>query len=381
MNDADRDLADQRRAGQHNLELEIAPPRHASRRVRGRAQALWDGKLGVIEVEGATDDQLTTLYSNLYRLHPLSELGVREHRHRERGRVYQHAVQSSTDDAAEHADRDRRAGRRRQGLRQQRLLGHVPHHVAGVLAARPADGGRAGRRLRPAVPRRRLDRALVVAGLREPDDRHELRRRVRRRLRQGRARASTPSDAYDAALKNATVAPPGDPYDPNVGPQGPRATRCSSATRRRACPRASRGRSRATSTTSASPTWPAELADAGARPPPSAGATQEEAEYFLSRAQNYVNMFDPAIGFFQGRAADGALEVRAGRVRPARVGPRARLHRDRRLELRVPRAAGRAGPGEPLRRPRRAGGEARRVLHHAGDGRSSPARTAGRSTR
>ena len=32
---------------------------------------------------------------------------------------------------------------------------------------------------------------------------------------------------------------------------------------------------------------------------------QEESEYFLSRATNYVNMFDPAIGFFQGRSASG----------------------------------------------------------------------------
>jgi len=32
---------------------------------------------------------------------------------------------------------------------------------------------------------------------------------------------------------------------------------------------------------------------------------REESEYFLSRATNYVNMFDPAIGFFQGRSASG----------------------------------------------------------------------------
>jgi hypothetical protein len=31
----------------------------------------------------------------------------------------------------------------------------------------------------------------------------------------------------------------------------------------------------------------------------------EEHEYFLERARNYVNMFDPAIGFFQGRSANG----------------------------------------------------------------------------
>jgi predicted alpha-1,2-mannosidase len=37
--------------------------------VRDAARALWDQRLSVIEVEGATADQLTTLYSNLYRLH------------------------------------------------------------------------------------------------------------------------------------------------------------------------------------------------------------------------------------------------------------------------------------------------------------------------
>ena len=36
--------------------------------VKQRAQKVWDDKLKVIEVEGASFDQLTTLYSNLYRL-------------------------------------------------------------------------------------------------------------------------------------------------------------------------------------------------------------------------------------------------------------------------------------------------------------------------
>ena len=34
----------------------------------------------------------------------------------------------------------------------------------------------------------------------------------------------------------------------------------------------------------------------------------EEHEYFINRARNYVNMFDPRIGFFQGRAADGRFK-------------------------------------------------------------------------
>ena len=65
--DADRVVADRHRPGAQNLLLEIAPTDTFDDLVQ-RAQAQWDDKLGVIEVEGATEDQLTTLYSNLYRL-------------------------------------------------------------------------------------------------------------------------------------------------------------------------------------------------------------------------------------------------------------------------------------------------------------------------
>ncbi|MFY0578038.1 GH92 family glycosyl hydrolase [Cystobacter fuscus] len=50
-----------------NLALEIADSDRFDD-VKARAQKLWDQKLGIIEVQGASADQLTTLYSNLYRL-------------------------------------------------------------------------------------------------------------------------------------------------------------------------------------------------------------------------------------------------------------------------------------------------------------------------
>jgi predicted alpha-1,2-mannosidase len=50
-----------------NLELELAADSSFDK-VKNAAQQAWDNKLKVIEVEGATADQLTTLYSNLYRL-------------------------------------------------------------------------------------------------------------------------------------------------------------------------------------------------------------------------------------------------------------------------------------------------------------------------
>ncbi|GLY43267.1 alpha-1 2-mannosidase [Amycolatopsis sp. NBRC 101858] len=50
----------------HNLELEVNG--RGFDQVRADAQRTWDRQLGVITVDGATQDQLTSLYSSLYRL-------------------------------------------------------------------------------------------------------------------------------------------------------------------------------------------------------------------------------------------------------------------------------------------------------------------------
>lgn len=52
---------------QRNLALEIAPGASFDD-VRERAQRQWDAQLGIVKVRGASRDELTTLYSNLYRL-------------------------------------------------------------------------------------------------------------------------------------------------------------------------------------------------------------------------------------------------------------------------------------------------------------------------
>ena len=195
-------------------------------------------------------------------------------------------------------------------------------------------------------------------------------------------RSFNAKDAYDAALKNATVAPPGPT----------RTTRTSAA---RDC-RPSLFLGYTPTDVDEGVSWALEgdindfgianMAEAARRRSErrrcrAASATSEESEYFFERARNYVNMFDPAIGFFQGRAADGEWKSTPARVRPARVGPRARLHRDRRLELRLPRAAGRARPREPLRRPRRAWLRSSTRSSRRRRPRSTRARTAGSSTR
>ncbi|MGH3488745.1 MAG: glycoside hydrolase domain-containing protein, partial [Actinopolymorphaceae bacterium] len=78
---------------ERNLALELGPD-ESFEEVRERAQRQWDDKLGVIEVEGASEDQLVTLYSNLYRLF-LYPNSAYENIGTAAEPVHAHAVQSS----------------------------------------------------------------------------------------------------------------------------------------------------------------------------------------------------------------------------------------------------------------------------------------------
>ena len=53
----------------------------------------------------------------------------------------------------------------------------------------------------------------------------------------------------------------------------------------------------------------AALAEDPATPEERKAYLREESEYYLERAKNYVNLFDPAIGFFQARNADGTFDL------------------------------------------------------------------------
>ncbi len=116
-------------------------------------------------------------------------------------------------------------------------------------------------------------------------------------------KASTPRPRTTAALKNATVAP----TTAGRGPQGPGHLGLPRLHEHRAPTRACRGRWTATSTTSASRTWPRRWPSAQERA--DAPATRRSPSTSCNRAQDYVHMFDPAVGFFQGRDADGAWRV------------------------------------------------------------------------
>jgi predicted alpha-1,2-mannosidase len=289
----------------HNLELEMAPT-DTFDTVEQRAQQQWDRKLGVIEVEGATDDQLTTLYSNLYRLN-LYPNSAFENTGTNANRVYEHAVQSSSSFDIPAGTTATETGAAvvpgkvyvnngfwdtyRTIWSAYSLLypkdagelvdGFVQHYRDGGWLPRWSSPGYANLMTGTSADVAFTD--AYVKGIRNLNVK----------------------DVYDAALKDATVAPPGpDPNDTNIGRKGLQSALFLGYT---------------PTSVDEGVSWALEgdindfglanmakllAADANV------GATaqtryKEESEYFFERARNYVNVFDPAIGFFQGRSADG----------------------------------------------------------------------------
>jgi predicted alpha-1,2-mannosidase len=285
-----------------NLALEIAPT-DTLETVRDRAQAQWDEKLKVVEVEGATEDQLTTLYSNLYRLFLYPNSAHENVGSAEQPR-WKHAVQSSTTTPASTPtqtgapvvdgkvyvnngfwDTYRTAWSAytlfSPGTAGELVDGFVQQYRDGGWISRWSSPGYANLMTGTSSDVSFAD--AYVKGVKGFNAR----------------------DAYDAAVKNATVAPPGsDPNNTSVGRKG-----LVNSTFLGYTP----------SAVSEGVSWALEgyINDFGianmakalaADPATDAGDRRrylEEHEYFLQRARNYVNMFDPSIGFFQGRAASG----------------------------------------------------------------------------
>ncbi|HEU4541581.1 MAG TPA: GH92 family glycosyl hydrolase, partial [Jiangellaceae bacterium] len=286
----------------HNLELEIAPT-DTLEDVRERAQQLWDDKLDVIEVEGATEDQLVTLYSNLYRLF-LYPNSAHENVGTADEPVYEHAVQSSTStpssgptetgapivDGKVYVNNGFWDTYRTVWSAYSLLSTDYAGELVDGFVQQYRDGGWVSRWSSPGYANLMTGTSsdvsfadAFVKGVPGID----------------------PRDTYDAALKNATVAPPGsNPNNTNVGRKGLQTSLFLGYT---------------PSAVSEGVSWALEggINDFGianqaktlAEDPATDAADRarylEEYEYFIERSRNYVNMFDPAIGFFQGRDADG----------------------------------------------------------------------------
>lgn len=296
----------------HNLALEIAP-QDSLERVAARAQDAWDALLGRVEVAGASDDQRTTLYSNLYRLH-LYPNSAHENAGSASAPDWRYASQNSWSDEAT----DGSAVRSFAPIRDGRVYVNNglwdtfrtawPAYAlfapeAGALVQGFLEQARAGgwvaRWSSPGYADLMVGTSSDVA--------------FADAWRKG-VQGFDPAEAYAAALKNATVVPPAR----HVGRKGmARST----------------FRGYADTDTHEGMSWSMEgalndfgiagMADALAQQTPDAAARERyatEALYFRHRAAGYAALFDPAIGFFQGRTPDGGWRLDAAHYDPREWG-------------------------------------------------------------
>jgi predicted alpha-1,2-mannosidase len=279
----------------HNLDLEVGP-RDTLESVRDRAQRAWDQQLHVIDVDGATDDQLTTLYSDLYRLmlYPNSAF---ENTGSAARPVYMHAVQSATTTPASTPTATGApvvAGKvyvnngfwdtyRTTWPAYSLLTPTMAGEMANGFVQQYKDGGWIARWSSPGYADLMVGTSSDVA------------------FADAYQKGVTNFDvkaAYAAAVKNATAAPPNS----NVGRKGLSQSIFLGYT--------------PTGATDQAMSWAmdgyindfgiANLANAlASKGGPDRQRYLDESEYFTNRAENYVNMFDPSVGFFQGRDATG----------------------------------------------------------------------------
>lgn len=276
----------------HNLELEIAAT-DSFEAVKRRAQQAWDAKLRIVEVEGASEDQLVTLYSSLYRLFLYPNSGF-ENVGTNAAPVYKHAVQSATTtvpnppvvDGKVYVNNGFWDTYRTTWPAYSLLTPSMAGEMADGFVQQYKDGGWIARWSSPGYADLMVGTSSDVA------------------FADAYLKGANGFDiqaAYDAAVKNATVTPPTG----NVGRKGLSTSQFLGYTSMQSAGEAM--------------SWAMDgyINDFGIANMAKALGRMEEYEYFLSRAQNYVHMFDPATGFFQGRNADGSW-----RQKPANFDPR-----------------------------------------------------------
>jgi predicted alpha-1,2-mannosidase len=281
-----------------NLRQEI-PEGTGFEEIRSRAQRQWDRLLGKVEVEGATPDQLTTLYSSLYRLYLYPNSGFEKV-----GSTHKYASPFSPmpgPDTPTHTGAKIVEGKvyvnngfwdtyRTTWPAYSLLTPSRAGELVDGFVQQYKDGGWTSRWSSPGyadlMTGTSSDVAFADAYVKGVDF---------------DARA-----AYDAAVKNATVVPPSS----GVGRKGMATSPFLGYT---------------STATHEGLSWALEgyLNDYGIARMGWALYRQtgekrykEEAAYFLDRAQDYVNLFDTKAGFFQGRDAKGDWRVESAKYDP-----------------------------------------------------------------
>ncbi|SDC08084.1 GH92 family glycosyl hydrolase [Actinokineospora iranica] len=233
--------------------------------VRERARVAWAEVLGRIEVDGATDDQLTTLYSCLYRLFLYPNSGYED---TDTGPRYASPVDPPAVKAGKIFVNNGFWDTYRTCWPAYALLS--PTRCAELIdgfVQQYRDGGWIARWSSPGYANLMTGTSSDVAFA----DAHAK-------------GVPVPRDAYDAALRNATVVPPNE----SVGRKGLDRSIFLHHT---------------PTSVHEGMSWAMEgcVNDFGIATMAAALGDEDNHAYFLDRARHYAHHFDPSVGFFQGR--------------------------------------------------------------------------------
>ncbi|WP_328530059.1 GH92 family glycosyl hydrolase [Nocardioides sp. NBC_00368] len=289
-----------------NLELEIADDDFET--VKEKAKALWQDKLDVLDIQGATKDQRTTVYSNLARLFLYPNSG-HENTGTEEEPVWKHAVQSTSGDTnppgttPTHTGAEIKDGKvyvnngfwdtyRTTWAAYSLLEPSQAAEMVNGFVQQYKDNGWISRWSSPGYANLMTGTSsdvsfadAYVKGVEGID-----------------AEA-----AYAAAVKNATVRPPGSATNSNVGRKGMQTSVFLGYTPAAVSEGVSWGLEGYINDYGIG-NMAAKLAARDGISSAERKRLKEESEYFLGRARNYVNTFDTKVGFFQGRNADGTFK-------------------------------------------------------------------------
>ncbi len=293
-----------------NLAQEI-PAGTSFARVKDRAQRQWDAILGKVEVEGASQGQLTTLYSSLYRLYLYPNSGFEKVTSASGKATYKYASPFSPQtgpDTPTHTGAKIVEGKpyvnngfwdtyRTTWPAYSLLTPKKAGELVDGFVQQYKDGGWTSRWSSPGYADLMTGTSsdVAFADAYVKDVKFD-------------AKA-----AYEAALKNATVVPP----SAGVGRKGMKTSPFLGYT---------------SSETHEGLSWALEgylndygISRMGAALHKKTGVQRykEESEYFLNRAREYVNLFDEkaagagtAPGFFQGKDAQGRWRVPSEKFDP-----------------------------------------------------------------
>ncbi|WP_255447394.1 GH92 family glycosyl hydrolase [Schumannella soli] len=297
---------------QKNLDLEVTGK--SFDQVQQAAAAQWNTRLGVITIEGGTDVQNQNLYSNLYRLnlYPNSQF---ENTGTADAPKYQYAspVAPKVGDAtATTTNAQIKDGKvyvnngfwdtyRTVWPAYSLLYPQMEQELVDGFVQQYRDSGWVARWSSPGyadlMTGTSSDVAFADAYL------------------NGALDTKTALEAYDAALKNATVLPTSSA----VGRKGLDTSTFLGYTSASTGESVSWGLEGGTNDYGIG-RMAAKLADDPATPESRRQTLKEESEYFLARSWSYVNLFDKDADFFQAKNADGSWHIPSDKFDPKSWG-------------------------------------------------------------